>query len=359
MAMTTTEHQYNIKDAIRTVVEGNELTDAEATAAMSAIMQGQATDAQIAALVTGLRLKGETVSEIAGFARAMRQHAVRVNIETGGKPLLDTCGTGGDYANTFNISTTATFAIAASGVRIAKHGNRAASSLCGSADLLEGLGVAVELTADQVVDAVEQVGVGFMFAPAFHPAMRFVGPTRREIGIRTIFNVLGPLTNPAGASHQLIGVGHPGIARKLAEVLRTLGSRHAVLVHAEEGLDEVGIEGPTLITEWDERAGEIREYSVSPEDFGFARASRQDITGGSVAENVEITRSILSGESGPRRTITLLNAGAGIYAADAAGSIAEGIDIAARAIDSGAAVAKMNELASVTQKMTTTSGVPA
>jgi anthranilate phosphoribosyltransferase len=356
--MTNKEQPYNIKDAIRSVVEGHELSNAEATSAMSAIMQGKATDAQIAALVTGLRLKGETVAEIAGFARAMRDHAIRVDIDSGGKPLLDTCGTGGDYANTFNISTTATFAIAASGVRIAKHGNRAASSLCGSADLLEGLGVSVELTADQVVDSVEQVGVGFMFAPAFHPAMRFVGPTRREIGIRTIFNVLGPLTNPAGASHQLIGVGHPGIAVKLAEVLRTLGSKHAVLVHAEEGLDEVGIEGPTLITEWDERAGEIREYTIVPEDFGFERASRQDIVGGSVAENVEITRSVLSGEKGPRRTITLLNAGAGIYAADAAETIAEGIGIAANAIDSGAALAKLDELAAVTQKLTLASGVP-
>jgi anthranilate phosphoribosyltransferase len=346
---------FNIRDAIRTVVEGNELTDAEAAAAMSAIMDGEATGAQIAALVTGLRLKGETVPEIAGFARSMRDHAVRVDIDSNGTPLLDTCGTGGDYANTFNISTTATFAIAASGVRIAKHGNRAASSLCGSADLLEGLGVTVELTADQVIDAVQRVGVGFMYAPAFHPAMRFVGPTRREIGIRTIFNVLGPLTNPAGASHQLIGVGHPGIARKLAEVLQLLGSRHAVLVHAEERLDEVGIEGPTLVTEWDERAGEIREYTIAPEDFGFERAARADIVGGDVAENIRITRAVLGGEQGPRRTITLLNAGAGIYAADAAGSIEEGIHMAAEAIDSGEALAKMEELAEVTRQMSVVS----
>lgn len=355
--MTTEIESYDIKNAIRTVVEGLELSNTEATAAMTAIMRGDATASQIAALVTGLRLKGETVSEIAGFSKAMRTHAVPVDIAPNGLPLLDTCGTGGDYANTFNISTTATFAIAASGVRIAKHGNRAASSMCGSADLLEGLGIQVELTSDQVAESVERVGVGFMFAPAFHPAMRFVGPTRREIGIRTIFNVLGPLTNPAGASHQLIGVGHPDIAMKLAQVLRTLGSRHAVLVHADEGLDEVGIEGPTTVTEWDERTGDLREYTIAPEDFGFARAGREDILGGSVEENVSITRSILEGESGPRRAITLMNAGAGLYAADAAESIGEGIEIAAQAIDTGAALAKLEEMIAVTRALTT--GSPA
>ncbi|MEJ7840071.1 MAG: anthranilate phosphoribosyltransferase [Thermomicrobiales bacterium] len=348
---------YDIRDAIRSVVEGRELSDFEATSAMTAIMDGEATGAQIAALVTGLRLKGETVPEIAGFARAMRAHAVPVVIEDEGAPLLDTCGTGGDYANTFNISTTATFAIAAAGVRIAKHGNRAASSMCGSADLLEGLGIQVELTSDQVAESVQRVGVGFMFAPAFHPAMRFVGPTRREIGIRTIFNVLGPLTNPAGASHQLIGVGHPEIAPKLANVLRTLGSSHAVLVHADEGLDEVGIEGPTYVTEWDAREGEIREYTIAPEDFGFERARREDILGGSVDDNVRITQAILAGETGPRRTITIMNAGAGIYAADAAESIAEGIAMAISAIDSGAALAKMEEMIAITRALTT--GAPA
>jgi anthranilate phosphoribosyltransferase len=342
---------FDIKDTIRLVVEGHELTDSQAREAMDAVMSGEVTQAQIATLVTGLRMKGESVAEIAGFARAMRDHAVRVEIDACDKPLLDTCGTGGDYANTFNISTTATFAIAAAGVRIAKHGNRAASSLCGSADLLEGLGVAVELTPDQVAEAVEKVGVGFMFAPAFHPAMRFVGPTRREIGIRTIFNVLGPLTNPARASHQLIGVGHADIAVKLAEVLRVLGSRHVVLVHALEGLDEVGIEGPTQVTEWDERLGGVRQYTISPEDFGLARATRAEIIGGNVDANIRITRSILEGEQGPRRAITLLNAGAGIYAADAAESIGEGIEIAARAIDSGAALAKLEELARMTTAM--------
>jgi len=347
---------YDIRDAIRTVVEGQELTDAEATAAMSAIMDGKITNAQIAALVTGLRMKGESIPEIAGFARAMRDHAIRVNIAGNGKPLLDTCGTGGDYSNTFNISTTATFAIAAAGVRIAKHGNRAASSKCGSADLLEGLGVVVALSPEQVAESVEEVGVGFMFAPAFHPAMRFVGPARGEMGIRTVFNMLGPLTNPAGASHQLIGVGHPEIASKLAGVLRALGSKHAVLVHAEEGLDEIGVGSATQVTEWDDRAGEVRQYRITPEDFGLARARREDIVGGDVEENVRITREILNGGNGARRTVTLLNAGAGIYAADAASSIEEGIAMAAEAIDSGRALAKMEQLVAKTQSFAAAAG---
>ncbi|CAA9577210.1 MAG: Anthranilate phosphoribosyltransferase [uncultured Thermomicrobiales bacterium] len=342
---------FDIKYAIKTVVEGRELTQEQATAAMDAIMTGSVTGAQIGALVTGLRMKGETVSEIAGFAQAMRSHALTVEVDANEQPLLDTCGTGGDNAHSFNISTTATFAIAAAGVRIAKHGNRAASSLCGSADLLEGLGVAVELSPDEVAQSVEAVGIGFMFAPAFHPAMRFVGPSRREMGIRTIFNVLGPLTNPAGAGHQLIGVGHPDIARKLADVLKMLGSTRAVLVHSEEGLDEIGIVGQSAITEWDSRRGTIREYAISLSEFGLERGTTTDVKGGDVATNVAITRSILSGEAGPRRTITLMNAGAGIYAAERADSIGEGIELAAEAIDSGAALDRLNRLVGFTGQL--------
>lgn len=343
--------QIDIKHVIQTVVDGEELDTAEAASAMNAIMSGQVTDAQIGALVTGLRMKGETVDEIAGFAEAMRNHALRVHVDSDEKPLLDTCGTGGDHSNSFNISTTATFVIAAAGVRIAKHGNRAASSRCGSADLLEGLGVAVELSPEKVVESVERVGIGFMFAPAFHPAMRFVGPARREIGIRTIFNVLGPLTNPAGAKHQLIGVGHPDIAVKLAAVLGKLDSQHAVLVHSEEGLDEVGIKGSTQITEYDAQVGQIETYEVSPEDFGLERGSPEALVGGDVAENVRITLSILNGEQGPRRSVTLMNAGAGIYAADAAESFEEGVRMAAEAIDSGRALQKMEDLVRVTQEL--------
>jgi len=342
---------YDIRDAIRTVVEGEELTLEQSTVAMDAIMNGEVAGSQIAALATALRMKGETVAEIAGFARAMRDHALSVEADSIDVPLLDTCGTGGDHSNSFNISTTATFAIAAAGIRIAKHGNRAASSLCGSADLLEGLGVQVELSPDEVVQCIEDVGVGFMFAPAFHPALRFVGPTRREIGIRTIFNLLGPLTNPAGAGHQLIGVGHAGVARKLAEVLAILGSRRAVLVHSDEGLDEIGVSGATAVTEWNQATGEIREYAVAPEQFGLPRGSGDDLLGGKVGENVAITRSILAGEIGPRRTVTLMNAGAGIYAAEGAASIGEGIALAAEAIDTGCALAKLEELVTLTNRL--------
>lgn len=350
--MTTENGQrIDIQQIIQTVVEGEELNLAEATAAMDAIMTGQVTDAQIGALVTGLRMKGETVEEIAGFAQAMRQHALKVDIDADSKPLLDTCGTGGDHSNSFNISTTATFVIAASGVRIAKHGNRAASSLCGSADLLEALGVAVELSPEQVAECVERVGVGFMYAPAFHPAMRFVGPARKQMGIRTVFNVLGPLTNPAGARHQLIGVGHPDIASKLASVLQTLGSKHAVLVHSEEGMDEVGVVGSTQITEFDADDGDIRTYVVTPDDFGLQRGLKEDLLGGDAAENRKITLSVLNGEEGPRRTVTLMNAGAGIYAANAADSLEAGIQMASEAIDSGKALQKMEELVSVTRNL--------
>ena len=345
----------NIRGTIQAIVEGRELTLAEATATMDAIMTGQVTSAQIGALVTGLRMRGETEQEIAGFATAMRRHALHVNLADDGRPLVDTCGTGGDASNTFNISTTASFASAAAGVRVAKHGNRAVTSKCGSADLLEGLGVAIELTPEQVARCVEEVGIGFMYAPAFHPAMRFVGPTRREIGIRTIFNVLGPLTNPAGALHQLIGVGHAGISVTLARVLGMLGSRHAVLVHAEEGLDEIGIGGPSAITEYDARHGEIRTYDISPEAFGLERGSTEQLRGGDVAENVKITREVLSGAPGPRRSVTLLNAGAGIYAANAADSFAEGIQLAAEAIDSGRALATLEALATFSSSLTATS----
>lgn len=341
----------DIKAVIQRVVDGETLTRKEASRTMDAVMSGNITGAQIGALVTALRMRGETIEEITGFASAMREHALTVDVDSDDMPLLDTCGTGGDHSNSFNISTTATFAIAAAGVRIAKHGNRAASSRCGSADVLEGLGVKVELTPDQVAASVEEVGIGFMYAPAFHPAMKYVGPTRREIGIRTVFNVLGPLTNPAGARHQLIGVGHPEIAEKLAEVLANLGSKRAVLVHGEEGLDEVGIVGTTAVTEWDLNRGTVESFVVTGATFGLGSGTLDDITGGDVGENVAITRAILRGERGPRRSITLMNAGAGIYAAEAATSFAEGIEMAAEAIDSGAADRKLDELVAFTNKV--------
>jgi anthranilate phosphoribosyltransferase len=296
-------------------------------------------------------MRGETVEEIAGFARTMRQHALRVELSRDGPPLVDTCGTGGDAADTFNISTTAAFVIAGAGVRVAKHGNRAVTSKCGSADVLEGLGIAIELTPAAVARCVDEVGIGFMYAPAFHPAMRFVGPARREIGIRTVFNILGPLTNPAGAEHQLIGVGHAAIAHKLAHALERLGSKHAILVHAEEGLDELGIGGRSAVTEFDARIGEIRTFYVAPEDFGLARAPISALKGGTVEANVGITRRVLNGEPGPCRAITLLNAGAGIYAANAAPSFAAGIEAAAESIDSGRALQAVERLAFLSQQL--------
>jgi anthranilate phosphoribosyltransferase len=316
---------------------------------MGAVMDGEATPAQLAALLVALRMRGETVEEIAGFAAAMRRHALRVEVDLDAGPLVDTCGTGGDAAGTFNISTTAAFIIAGAGVRVAKHGNRSVTSKCGSADVLEGIGVAIEMSPAGVARCVNEVGIGFMYAPAYHPAMRFVGPTRREIGVRTVFNVLGPLTNPAGARHQLIGVGHKEIAGKLAGALARLGSEHVVLVHAEEGLDELGLAGPSLVTEYDARAEEVRTYAVSPEDVGLGRAPRGSLAGGDVAENVRITLGVLSGEGGPRRDAALLNAGAGIYAANAAGTIAEGVQRAAEAVDAGRAMHCLERLVTLTQ----------
>ncbi len=344
---------FTIRDGIQQVVDGALLTQEEAAAIMDQIMTGQTTGAQIGALVTALRMRGETVDEITGFASAMRSHALKVGLDLDGGPVVDTCGTGGDAAGTFNISTTASFAIAAAGVRVAKHGNRAMTSKCGSADLLEELGVRIELAPEQVAGCIDSCGIGFMFAQSFHPAMRYVGPSRREIGIRTIFNVLGPLTNPAGARHQLIGVGHPGIAGKLAESLGRLGSRKAVLVHAEEGLDELGLAGVSQITEWNADSGEVTTSTLTPEEVGLQRADLNALAGGDRKENARITLSILNGERGPRRDAILLNAGAGLYAANAAATIAEGIQTAADVIDSGEALEALNRLVAYTQSITT------
>jgi anthranilate phosphoribosyltransferase len=343
--------QFDMRDAIRAVVDGNVLDEEQARIVMNEIMTGGATPAQIGALITALRMRGETVEEIAGFAAAMRQHALRVDVIHDDGPLVDTCGTGGDATGTFNISTTAAFIIAGAGVRVAKHGNRSITSKCGSADLLEGLGVAIELSPADVATCIDEAGIGFMYAPAFHPAMRFVGPTRREIGIRTVFNILGPLTNPAGARHQLIGVGHPGIAGKLANALALLGSDHAVLVHAEEGLDELGLSGPSQVTEFDARVGEVRTYAIKPSDVGLAEAPRGALTGGDVEENVRITLGILNGEPGPRQDAALLNAGAGIFAANGAGSINEGVMLARDSIDTGRAMQSLERLVAVSTRL--------
>lgn len=341
---------YDIREAIQAVVEGKELTIEQASAAMDAIMTGQATGSQIGALLTALRMRGETVGEIAGFASTMRRHALQVPLPSDDTPVVDTCGTGGDGAGTFNVSTTAAFVIAGAGVRVAKHGNRSITSRCGSADLLEGLGVRIDLTPEQVATCIEAAGIGFMFAPSFHPGFKHAGPTRREIGIRTIFNVLGPLTNPAGVRRQIIGVGHPAIARKLAEAQALLDADHVLVVHSE-GTDEIGIAGTTTITEFDRRVGEVRTYEVGPETFGLERAPLERICGGTVEQNVAITRAVLGGEPGPYRDVTVLNAGAGLYVANAASSIEEGIAMAAESIDSGRALAALQNLVTVSNRL--------
>ncbi len=325
--------EMDIKALISLTAEGKDLTQAQAETAMTLMMNGDATPAQVAAFLMALRIKGETVDEITGCARIMRNRATQV---VHSRPMaVDTCGTGGDKANTFNISTTAAFVVAGAGVPVAKHGNRAASSLTGSADVLEALGINLGLTAAQVGQCIDEVGIGFMFAPTLHTSMKHVGPVRKEIGMRTIFNVLGPLTNPAGAQAQVMGVFSPNLTEPLARVLGNLGCKHALVVAGLDGVDEISISGPTVISEMED--GFVHTYRVTPEDVGIARAPREYIRGGTKEENARITEAILAGEPGPRRDVVLLNAAAALLAAGAARSLKEGVGLAEQAIDSGAA----------------------
>jgi anthranilate phosphoribosyltransferase len=334
-----------IREAIGAIVnEGRSLSEEEAAAVMEEIMSGEATPAQLAAFLVALRLKGETVEEIAGMARVMRAKALRVPFE--GASLLDTCGTGGDRMGTFNVSTAAAFVAAGAGAIVAKHGNRAMTSHCGSADVLEALGARIDLPPEGVAHCLREVGVGFMFAPAFHPAMRFAAGPRREIGVRSVFNILGPLTNPAGASAQVLGVADAAIGEKMIEVLGRLGCRHALVVHGEDGLDEMSLGGPTLVYELKE--GAIRSYRVTPEEVGMRRASGQAVKGGSPEENAAAMRAVFGREAGPLRDIVLLNSAAALVAADKAATLAEGVPLAARAIDSGAAGEKLGRFIEVT-----------
>lgn len=334
-----------IKEAIRRVVAGEYLDREEAAEAMDIIMRGEAEDPQIAALVTGLAMRGETEDEIAGFAESMRRHARKVSLPAG-EIVVDVVGTGGGGPSTFNISTATSFVVAGAGIKVAKHGNRAITSQCGAADVLEGLGVRIDLEPEAVEDCINTVGIGFMMAPIFHPAMRFAGPTRRSIGIRTIFNVLGPLTNPAGVRHQVLGVSDRDIARKLARVSELLGAEHVLVVHAEDGLDEFSISAPTHVHEVRRKGGPgLENYRLQPEDVGLESAPLNSILGGDVQKNSEIIRGVLDGEAGGPRSVTLLNAGAAIYVAGRAGSISEGIRVAAESIDSGAAKERLAALA--------------
>jgi anthranilate phosphoribosyltransferase len=321
------------REALGIVAAGRTLTRAEAEGAMASVMAGEATAAQLAALLAALAVRGETVEEIAGFAFGLRAAAVAVVVADG---AIDTCGTGGDRSHSFNISTVAAIVAAAAGARVAKHGNRAASSECGSADVLEALGVKIDLGPESVAACVDEVGVGFMFAPRFHPAMRHAGPVRREIGIRTIFNVLGPLANPAGVKRQLLGVPSAALGERMVHVLRELGAERALVVHSADGLDEISPSGPTRT--WELRDGAIREGELGPEDVGLERAPRDSVRGGDSATNAGIARAVLSGSARDgARTAVLLNAGAACYVAGLAPDTRGGVALAAQAIENGAA----------------------
>lgn len=334
-----------MKHAIQHLIDGQNLTEAEAAEVMRQIMEGTATSAQIAALVVALRAKGETVEEITGFARVMREYAVVVPVQTD-RVIVDTCGTGGDSLKTFNISTAAALVVASDGrLAVAKHGNRAATSKCGSADVLEALGVTLDIPPAQVGKCVEDVGIGFLFAPAMHPSFKYAAGPRKEIGIRTIFNLLGPLTNPAGASVQLIGVYDGAICEKLAHVLRNLGSHRALLVHGIDGLDELSTLGETAISEL--KDGQVTSYTLDAEwDLGVARTAIEHLAGcESPRENAEILLHILRGrDRGPRRDIVLLNAAGVLLVADVEESLEAGMERASALIDSGAALATLERL---------------
>jgi len=333
-----------IREAISLLVAGHSLTMEQAAQTMEQIMAGQATPAQFGAFVTALRLKGETVDEIAGLAGVMLARAIRVPVSG---PVVDIVGTGGDGLSTFNISTAAAFVAAGAGLVVAKHGNRAASSRCGSADVLEALGVKIDLTAEQVGRCLHEVGVGFMFAPSFHPAMKYAAGPRREIGIRTVFNILGPLTNPAGAQAQLMGVADTSLTLKMAQVLNRLGCHHALVVHGEDGLDEITISGDTKVCEL--QNGTIKSYAVSPEDFGVNRASLDTLRGGTPQENAQVLRQVLAGAPGPRRQVVLMNAAAALVAGDIVSTLRGGVELAREAIDSGRALAKLERLIGLSQ----------
>jgi anthranilate phosphoribosyltransferase len=332
------------EENIARIEGGRDLDRTEAEALMEELLAGQLDDAQIVRLLLALRAKGENSEELVGFARAMRRRAEPVFAE-GMRPsdeMLDTCGTGGDNSGTFNVSTAAAFVVAGAGVRVAKHGNRSVSTKSGSADVLEALGVAVEIPAEEAGRAIAQIGIGFLFAPAAHRAVRHAMPARRQVGGRTVFNLLGPLTNPAGASAQVIGVFSAQVVEPMARALAELGARHAFVVHGLDGLDEISLSAETELAEV--LNGSVKQYRVSPEDFGLARAPREALAAGDAQTSAAIIRAILDGERGPRRDIVLANAAAALVAADRATNFREGVLLAAQSIDSGEARAKLHAL---------------
>jgi anthranilate phosphoribosyltransferase len=345
-----------ILDALHRIANHRQsLSREEAHAVMTEILSGQCSDAQIAALLVALHMKGETVEEIVGFAEAIRGAAVPLALHsgsvldasgTGRDALVDTCGTGGDASGTFNISTATAFVVAGAGVRVAKHGNRSVSSKCGSADVMEALGVNIGLPNERIADCLAQVGIAFLYAPAMHSAMKYVQAARRELHLRTVFNLLGPLTNPAGATCQVVGVYSLDLVEKLAEALSMLGLRRALVVHGNDGLDEITITGPSRIGEV--RDGQVRSYEVTPEEFGLERAKLEEIGGGDAAHNAGLIREVLAGKKSARRDVVLLNAAAALVAAGRADHLRDAVPLAAKAIDSGAALAKLQALQAFT-----------
>ncbi len=336
-----------VQEAITKVILGVDLSQAEASGVMEEIMSGQATDAQIAAFITGLRMKGETPAEIAGCAQVMRAKATPIS--TKHTNLIETVGTGGDGAQTFNISTTVAFVLAGAGLAVAKHGNRSVSSRSGSADVLEALGVNLGINAEQVGQCLDEIGIGFLFAPALHGAMKYAAGPRKELGIRTIFNVLGPLTNPANAQTQVLGVFSQELTETLAEVLARLGTKQAFVVHGHQGVDEVVLSGPSKITQV--KDGAIETFYLEPAEYGLAKAELTALVGGDAGANAQLTREILQGAAGPRRDVVLINAALGLVAGNLASDIKEGIVLAAHSIDSGAALGKLEALINFTQSV--------
>ena len=340
-----------IREAISAATAGESLSMDDAVTVMREVMEGEVTPAQLGSYLTALSLKGETPEEIAGFATVMREKSLRVSVDD---TAIDTCGTGGDRKGTFNISTAAAFVVAGAGLTVAKHGNRAASGDCGSADVLEALGVRIELPPEAVEHCLREIGIGFMFAPAYHPAMRYAAPVRREIGIRTVFNVLGPMTNPAGVPCQLIGVGYPEVANKMAEALRLFGTHHAIIVHSDDGMDELSLGSDTA--GWEVLDGEIRPYVVRPRDLGLPHATPEDLRGGDPAANAETMRSILSGTRGPVRDAVVLNSGAALVAGDMADTLSDGIELAAASIGDGRAAEKLEAMVALTRELSPPAG---
>ena len=338
-----------LSSALRELSAGRDLSEEDARGVLLEIMGGRTGEAQTAAFLSALRVKGETAAEIVGMARAMTELAEKVAVDA--DVILDTCGTGGDAAGTFNISTAAALVAAGAGVTVAKHGNRSATSKCGSADVLEALGVAIELAPDRVSRCIADCGIGFMFAPRHHLAMRHVAPVRRELGMATTFNLIGPLTNPAGARHQLIGVADARYVDRIAQAVRMMGNARNLVVHSEDGLDEISTTCPTAVVEVFAGQGYDERYDITPEQFGLARARLEDLAGGDAAENAALLRAVVDGERGPHLDIVLLNAGAALYIAEAAGSIAEGVQKARKAVASGSARAKLDDLVATSRRL--------